>query len=277
MRRLLGSGIFILIMLLLDFYVFQAVKHVSQSASPKARIIIYTLYWSTSALAVGIFLFGSMLNLDQWPRVIRTYLLATLLGLFIAKFIAGTIFLVDDMRRLVHWGGGKLYYQYLQGENFSSSTITRSTFMSWLGLGLGSGLFGALVLGFGNKYRYQLNKVSMSFNELPLAFKGLKVIQISDIHSGSFTDKEAVGKGVQMILDARPDLILFTGDLVNDMADEMEDYIDVFSRLKAPMGVYSTLGNHDYGDPSGAGRVDAAAATAMDGRHGGHAVHRVDL
>jgi predicted MPP superfamily phosphohydrolase len=73
-------------------------------------------------------------------------------------------------------------------------------------------------------------------------------VQISDIHCGSFTNKKAVLKGVEMILKEQPDIILFTGDLVNDLATEMKDYMDVFGLLKAPMGVYSTLGNHDYGD-----------------------------
>jgi len=76
----------------------------------------------------------------------------------------------------------------------------------------------------------------------------LKVVHISDIHSGSFTDKAAVIKGVKKIMNEKPDLILFTGDLVNNTADEMNDYMDVFNQLNAPMGVYSTLGNHDYGD-----------------------------
>ena len=112
----------------------------------------------------------------------------------------------------------------------------------------GGGLFGSLIYGFGNKYRYQLKKRQLSFDNLPASFKGLKIVHISDIHSGSFTDKEAVKKGVDKILAQKPDLILFTGDLVNNKAEEMEDYMDVFSKLNAPMGVYSTLGNHDYGD-----------------------------
>ncbi len=102
--------------------------------------------------------------------------------------------------------------------------------------------------GFTNKYNYQLRKIRLSFNNLPKAFKGLKIVQISDIHSGSFNDKAAVERGVDMVLKANPDLILFTGDLINDRATEMHDYMDVFSRIKAPMGVYSILGNHDYGD-----------------------------
>lgn len=248
MRRVLGSGIFILVMLVIDWYVFQAVKHVSQSASPRARMIIYGSYWFLTMAAVAVFLFGSVLQVESWPKTIRIYVFATLIGVFIAKFIAGSIFLVDDLRRLVHWGGGKLYYRFVQNEEFSSSTITRSMFMSWLGLGVGSTLFGTLLWGFGNKYRYKLNKVSLQFDDLPESFRGLRIVHISDIHSGSFTDKKAVERGVDLIMHARPDLILFTGDLVNDRATEMDEFKDLFARLNAPMGVFSTLGNHDYGD-----------------------------
>jgi predicted MPP superfamily phosphohydrolase len=248
MRRVLGSGIFILIMLLIDWYVFQAIKHVSQTAAPKIRLLIYTLYWLLTVAAVTVFMFGSWLQVEQWPKVVRIYVFATLIGVFIAKFIAASIFLVDDLRRLLHWGGGKLYYRFVQNEEFSSSTITRSTFMSWLGIGLGTTLFGTLLWGFGNKYRYKLQEIAMRFKDLPEGFRGLRIIHISDIHSGSFTDRKAVEKGVELILDAKPDIILFTGDLVNDRADEMHEYKDVFAKLTAPLGVYSTLGNHDYGD-----------------------------
>ncbi|HEY1116002.1 MAG TPA: metallophosphoesterase, partial [Chitinophagaceae bacterium] len=99
-----------------------------------------------------------------------------------------------------------------------------------------------------NKYNYQVRRQTLRFKTLPAPFKGLKIIHISDIHSGSFNNKTAVQQGVEKILALKPDLILFTGDLVNNKADEMDDYIDVFRLLKAPLGVYSILGNHDYGD-----------------------------
>jgi predicted MPP superfamily phosphohydrolase len=83
---------------------------------------------------------------------------------------------------------------------------------------------------------------------LPKAFDGIKLGQISDIHSGSFYNKKAVLGGVEMLLKEKPDLIFFTGDLVNGQANEMSDYQDIFSKVKAPLGVYSSLGNHDYGD-----------------------------
>jgi predicted MPP superfamily phosphohydrolase len=88
----------------------------------------------------------------------------------------------------------------------------------------------------------------MAFDNLPKAFKGFKIVHISDIHSGSFNDKAAVQKGIDKILNEQPDVILFTGDLVNDRATEMTNYMDVFGQLKAKHGVFSSLGNHDYGD-----------------------------
>jgi predicted MPP superfamily phosphohydrolase len=121
-------------------------------------------------------------------------------------------------------------------------------FLSWLGIGVGGGLFGTLLYGFGNKYRYRIEKAKIQSDKIPAAFKGLKIVQISDIHSGSLDDLEAVKKGIQKINDLQPDVIFFTGDLVNNMAKEMEDKIAVFSSLKAPLGVFSILGNHDYGD-----------------------------
>jgi predicted MPP superfamily phosphohydrolase len=184
----------------------------------------------------------------QQSKVFRNYVFAIIAGLFFAKLIAALFFLVDDGRRLMMWMSSKLFAD--SGAHFADNadTIPRSTFLSWLGLGLGTTLFGTLLYGFKNKYHYEIKKVQLTFANLPTAFKGLKIVHISDIHSGSFQDKQAVQHGVDMIQQQQADIILFTGDLVNDRYEEMDDYIEVFNQLKAPLGVYSTLGNHDYGD-----------------------------
>lgn len=236
------------VMILLDTYVFQAIKVISSAASPKTKAIIYSIYWAISILALIGFLLFVLTGPDFLPKKVRTYLFATVVGLFFAKLIAVIFFLVDDVRRLIQWAAGKLFYSNTEGEQLTSDGISRSAFLSWLGLAAGGTLFGSLIYGFSNKYNYQVKKIKLAFDNLPASFKGLKIIHISDIHSGSFTDKNAVAKGVKMIMDLQPDLILFTGDLVNDMATEMAEYMDVFSQFKAPMGVYSTFGNHDYGD-----------------------------
>jgi len=247
MKRLLGSWIFIITMVLIDLYVFQSLKLVTASLSPKLRLVIHAAYWSFTVAAIILFLIIPYIQFESLPAFVRVYVIAILFGFFIAKFIAMIFFLVDDARRLLQWGGVKTY-QLVKGESTPTDAISRSLFLSWLGIGVGGGLFGTLLYGFGNKYRYRIEKATIQSDKIPAAFKGLKIVQISDIHSGSLDDVEAVKKGIQKINDLQPDVIFFTGDLVNNMAKEMEDKIAVFSSLKAPLGVFSILGNHDYGD-----------------------------
>jgi predicted MPP superfamily phosphohydrolase len=236
------------IMLLLDLYVFQAVKTVAQPLQERSRMMVQVGYWLVSALTLAALLSFPYIQALQTSKIFRNYVFAILVGLFFAKLVGSVFFLVDDLRRGSVFLLSKVMpdagARYMNEDN----AIPRSTFLSWVGLGLGGGLFGTLLYGFSNKYNYQVKKVKLAFANLPAAFKGMKIVHISDIHSGSFQNKAAVSRGVDLILQQNPDLILFTGDLVNDRADEMKDYIDVFNRLKAPMGVFSTLGNHDYGD-----------------------------
>jgi predicted MPP superfamily phosphohydrolase len=248
MSRVLASTTFIVGMLLLDFYVFQTLRIIMQPWSVRVRWIVSIFYWLPSVVALFLFLTGPLHLTDQWPRAVRIYIFAVLIGLFLSKLTASVFFVVDDMRRLIHWTGGHLYYRFVAEEPFRAAPISRSVFMSWLGIGIGGSLFGGLLWGFGNKYKYRTEHVKLNLPRLPAAFKGLRAVHISDIHSGSLTDRKAVEKGVQKILDLSPDIIFFTGDLVNDHAGEMDEYREVFARLKAPMGVYSCLGNHDYGD-----------------------------
>jgi uncharacterized protein len=248
MRSPLGVSIFIFLMLLLDAYMYLAIKAVSQAASPKSKTIILFVYWGISLLAIAGFLLFVLTSPDFMPKKVRTYLFATVIGLFLGKLIAAAFFLIDDLRRIILVCITKLSKPRVAADGIIIDGISRSAFLSWLGITAGTGLFGSLVYGFTNKYAYNVRKLQLSFENLPASFKGLKIVHISDIHSGSFTDKKAVMKGVQKILDQKPDLILFTGDLVNNLAEEMDDYMDVFNQLKAPMGVYSSLGNHDYAD-----------------------------
>ena len=236
------------VMLLLDFYVYQALKTVTQSSSDKTRLVIHVGYWIVSGLTLLLLMSFPYIQSLQTSKIFRNYIFAILLGLFFAKLIGAIFFLVDDLRRGSVFMLGKVLPS--AGAQFMSegNSIPRSLFLSWLGLGIGGTLFGTLLYGFSNKYNYQIKRVKLAYQNLPAAFKGMKLIHISDIHSGSFQNKTAVNHGVDMIMKENADLILFTGDLVNDRAIEMQDYMDVFGRLKAPMGVYSVLGNHDYGD-----------------------------
>ena len=248
MRNLGFIGIVGLIMLTIDFYVFQVVKMLCQGSSSRTKTTIFTTYWAVSLAILALFICLPFLNTERWPKNLRNYLFATIVGFFFAKLIASVFFLLDDLRRAIQWAVAKIFFRNTEGESQVNEGISRSLFLSWLGLGIGGSLISSLVYGFSNKYNYRIHRIPLAFSNLPTAFKGLRIVQISDVHSGSFDNKKAVEKGVQQILDLKPDLILFTGDLINDRATEMMGYEDVFSRLKAPMGVFSTLGNHDYGD-----------------------------
>jgi predicted MPP superfamily phosphohydrolase len=236
-------------MILLDFYVFQVVRSVSQAAEPKTRSVIFISYWTLSILALLVLFLLPYLNLGNYSRTARSIVFAVIIGLFIAKLVAAVVFLIDDIRRGIQWIVGKTFFRNTEGEQIQGGDrISRSAFLNWLGIAVGGTLFGSLLYGFSNKYNYHVKKIKLQYPNLPTAFKGLKVVQLSDIHSGSFTNKEAVMKGVEKVMSLQPDLILFTGDLVNNEAKEMADYMNVFNKLNAPMGVYSVLGNHDYGD-----------------------------
>lgn len=248
MRNMGFIVIVALLMAAIDFYVFQVVKMLCQSSSTRTKSIVFTTYWTISIGIIILFLFLPFLNTERWPKNFRNYVFATVVGLFFAKLLASVFFLIDDVRRLIQWAVAKIIFRNTEGESEVSGGISRSVFLSWLGFGIGGSLITSLIYGFSNKYNYQIRRIPLSYRNLPPAFKGLKIVHISDIHSGSFDNKKAVEKGVQEVLDLKPDLILFTGDLINDRATEMYGYEEVFSRLKAPMGVFSCLGNHDYGD-----------------------------
>ena len=246
--------IFLVVALLLDLYVFQAVKALSDGLAPRWRTLVFGIYWTISILAVVTFFCLPYLQ-DRAPRT-HAYIFTIIVGLYISKLIVAVFLLIDDFRRIIQWAISKARMQGSRmqrpgpgpADEIPGQGISRSAFLSWLGLGLGASLFSSLIYGFSNKYNYKVHRHRLSYDNLPAGFKGLKIVQLSDIHSGSLADPAAVNKGIDMILAEKPDIILFTGDLVNNVATEMKDYKALFARLRAPMGVFSTLGNHDYGD-----------------------------
>ncbi len=248
MRHLKGWWLILGIILIVDVYIFSVITWVTNNSSTTVQVITYTGYWVVSAAALLFIIVFRYAKFFQKHTVFRNYLFAMLIGLILAKLVAALFFLTDDIRRGGIWLVSKVLANKGGGLVAPDGSISRSVILSWLGIGLGSGLYATLIYGFTNKYNYQVKHIKLAFNNLPPAFKGMKIVQLSDIHSGSLQNKEAVSEGVDMVLKEKPDLILFTGDLVNNTADEMNDYVEIFSRLKTPLGVYSVLGNHDYGD-----------------------------
>nr|MBP6455900.1 metallophosphoesterase [Chitinophagaceae bacterium] len=247
LNRFYRLMLFITLIILSEFYCFQAVKFISKHTKAPISYIIWAIYFILVLLwYIIIFSFQSLREMDN-EKTLRIIIIVFFVG-FLAMRIGITFFyLLDDIRRFFTF-----IYQYLIPQKTllegTKKGISRSDFLQSLGILLGVGIFSTLLYGIKNRYNYKLNKIKLRFDNLPQSFKNLKIIQISDIHSGSFTDKNAVQKGIDLILKQNADLILFTGDLVNNEATEMEDYKSIFSQLKAPLGVFSILGNHDYGD-----------------------------
>ena len=244
MRNPLFLVVLITVLILIDFYIYHVLKILMQGASVGTRTTVGLIYWALCIMSLGSFLLFPYISNPYFKQ----YIFSIGIGWVLTQIFMVLFFLVDDLRRGAFWTMGQA--ASIAGAKFMNTEkgIPRSTFLSWLGVGLSSTLFFSLLYGFGNKYNYKLIKKKIALKGLPLAFKGFKIIHISDIHSGSLKDKEAVLKGINLIEKQNADLVLFTGDLVNDRASEMEDWMDVFGKIKAPHGVFSTLGNHDYGD-----------------------------
>jgi predicted MPP superfamily phosphohydrolase len=164
------------------------------------------------------------------------------------------VFLLPKVFLLVIMFGEDVYRVFVKGiRMIGSSDVTsipgRRKFIAKIALGIAAIPFASFLYGVTKgKYNFKVLKYELAFDDLPEAFDGFTITQISDIHSGSFTDKSKVQYAVDLVAEQESDLLLFTGDIVNNKAEEMDDFIDIFSKLKAPFGQYSILGHHDYGD-----------------------------
>src|SRR5687768_2736363 len=230
------------ILIIIDLLAFQAVRAIMGSAGKTAKIITYLVYWSIPVFTIA-YIGGVAIGwIEQFPRGIKLTLRALIFIVYFAKLLIAAIILIDDLRRLV-FGALNLGFK-----DWKLST-ERSRWMAYIALALGALPIFSLTYGMArNPYRYQLLKNKLRIAGLPSNLSGLKIVQISDIHSGSFLLKEPVERSIQIINEQQPDIVFFTGDLVNARASEMEPFVEMFSKINAPLGVFSILGNHDYGD-----------------------------
>lgn len=224
---------------LVQLYAFQAVKTLTSNR---------TLYWVYWIIVIGILLlfYGQSMFYDR-SRGFSSFMSYTL-GLFFSLFLFQSFLIVflflEDIIRFP-----QAVYRYLTNQGSQEILPQRRKFISQIALGLAAIPFSALLFGMvRGKYNYKVLKYTLEFEDLPEAFDGFTLAQISDIHSGSFDNPEKVAYGVDLVNQQQADVILFTGDIVNNKTDELYPYQSIFTKLSAPMGVYSILGNHDYGD-----------------------------
>ncbi|SFG63755.1 metallophosphoesterase [Pedobacter insulae] len=242
-----------LLVLLLDFYCYKAIINSFTKWSAKVKRNFTIAWWTFNILLIiGVFA-AIFLNLFL---TLRAVILVAFFLSAVAKMFMLPFFVVDDIRRGINKlsGFSKTKQQTdQQTKNLTNKPtndlISRSAFLTKAGLVAAAVPLSSLSWGIvSGAYDYHVKRVKLVLPNLPKAFDGIKLAQISDIHSGSFYNKTAVQGGVDLLLAEKPDLIFFTGDLVNNLTSEVSEYQDIFAKIKAPLGVYSTLGNHDYGD-----------------------------
>lgn len=238
---------FIVAFLLIDLYVFQAVLNVTKSLLPAWKLAIRIGFWIPTVLCLVAMFWWTFSDPYTISANLRNWLITGLFATYFSKLFGVLFLFIDDMQRLGRWAAQLLSKK--EANPVAGEIISRSQFLSQAALVASAIPFGTMVYGIiSGSHDYRIKKVSVSVPDLPTSFAGIRIAQVSDIHSGSFFNKTAVKDGVEMVMQQKPDLIFFTGDLVNNEAVEVKDYIDIFNKLKAPLGVYSVTGNHDYGD-----------------------------
>lgn len=243
MNRALTLVVIGILMLVIDYYIEHASRPIRARWTKRNQRLFTYFWWGwTALLLVGVF--GSILLNAR--LAIRSVLLVAFFITFVSKLVYLPFLFLDEIRRVFIWLFRKARPA---AEPVPGDRISRSEFLVKAGIAVAAIPLSSLSWGIvSGAYDYQLVRRKLFLRDLPRAFEGMKIAQISDVHSGSFYDRKAVLGGIEMILGQKPDMIFFTGDLVNNIASEMKDYQDLFSKLKAPLGTYSVLGNHDYGE-----------------------------
>ena len=232
--------ILVLIVFVLDFYAFQAVRTLTKN------YWVYILYWLASVFVLGnfVYYYSNFVRGESFTHG-HGYAVAFLLTLFLPKAIMLIAMFGEDIVRLVLNVINRTAKSDPDSVAFS---LSRRNFVSKIALGLAAIPLTSFIYGiYKGKYNYKVIKHALYFEDLPEAFDGYKITQISDVHSGSLESKEKIQYGIDLINEQESDAILFTGDIVNTKAEEMHKWIDVFGNLKAKDGKFAVMGNHDYG------------------------------
>ena len=248
--------ILIVLLLSIDLYAFQALRTLVKNNW------VYVVYWLVSLLVLGnfIYYYYNFIRGESFTHA-HGYAIAFLLTLYLPKLILMLIMFGEDVVRWLHYGFSN---DTRTAVDSGSELAGRRKFISQLALGIAAIPFASFLYGmYRGKYNYKVLSYELYFEDLPEAFDGYKITQISDIHSGSLENKNQVEYGINLINEQKSDAILFTGDIVNTRAEEMHGWLNVFDKLEAKDGKYSVLGNHDYGYYAYGGDVELNNANQM--------------
>ena len=242
MSRIVILCVVVLVYFLIEYYVFQVVQLLTVKSTPLVTRWVWLSYWLWVVLMITGFALYTQLDAKTYAGL-RVFISALFFINLIGKLFASMVLLGDDIRRLV---------SYLSQFVISKEDPQIAGRTAFIGkAALLTGVLPMMGLSFGilsGAHDYRVRRRDVYSPHLPKAFDGIRLVQISDIHTGSFFNKTAVRGGVDLINQERGDMILFTGDFVNNQSDEAKPYLDLFAKVKAPLGVHAVMGNHDYGD-----------------------------
>jgi hypothetical protein len=242
MSRIVILCVVVLVYFLIEYYVFQVVQLLTVKSTPLITRWVWSSYWLWVVLMITGFALYTQLDAKTYAGL-RVFISALFFINLIGKLFASMVLLGDDIRRLV---------SYLSQFVISKEDPQIAGRTAFIGkAALLTGVLPMMGLSFGilsGAHDYRVRRRDVYSPHLPKAFDGIRLVQISDIHTGSFFNKTAVRGGVDLINQERGDMVLFTGDFVNNQSDEAKPYLDLFAKVKAPLGVHAVMGNHDYGD-----------------------------
>lgn len=235
-----------LIIVVVDVYIFRALRGVLQHTTYIIRQTGYAIHWTIMTAAIAAAAWYYVADPLNFYSITREWIVGIFATLYLSKITALGVLLLDDLRRLAR----RMQKKRQPGTTEATGTpIPRSEFLNKTAVIAASVPLTALTMGIlSGAHDYRVIQRNIYLPRLPKAFHGLRIGQISDIHAGTLFNRTAVQGGVDLLMAEKPDLIFFTGDLVNYYAREIQPYISIFSRLRAPLGVFSVTGNHDYGD-----------------------------
>ena len=232
--------VFIIIYITLGIYTLQAIKAATRYPW------VYYAYMVLSLFVIGNFIYQFTMG-DEPGRVLsvpKSYAFGLLLAMLTFMSITIVFLFSEDIFRFLTASYHKIF-----GGTKEFSLPQRRRFLSTIAMGIAALPFSALLYGMvKGKYNFRVLKYDLEFDDLPQSFDGYRITQISDVHSGSFDNREKIEYAIDLINKQKSDVLLFTGDMVNNMAEEMLPWKGLFSTLRAKDGKFSVLGNHDYGD-----------------------------
>ncbi|WP_196892874.1 metallophosphoesterase [Aureivirga marina] len=249
---------FLLVFLGIDIYILRVYFRILESTL--ARRVFQYLYVITGIIAyvgvINIYLSRAVFENESFnASIFKNVTSGVFFAFFIFKLLLASYLFIYDLYRYIKYI--ILRIKRKKGER-KVNLKHRRKFIGQLGLIAASVPFASMIYGITKgKYLYTVKNVNLKLKNLPDAFKGFKIVHISDVHAGSFDSKEDVQRGIDLINTQNPDAVFFTGDLVNNDAREITDYVDIFKSINSKYGKFSCLGNHDYGDYKNWGSEEA--------------------